>query len=270
MDVGLRVIGDVIIDHMADPLYVEPASGHIGGDDNIEGAVLEPLDGLLPQRLSHVAIERSAGKTARLELLRKLHGRDFGADEDDHRINFFGLQNTGQGIKLVKPLDLPEALRNRLHGGGLGLDTDFDRILQVAAGNLQHFFGHGRREQGRLALGRGMPENLLHLVDEPHLEHLVRLVHHHAREPVQLQRAPAQVILDAPRGPDHRLNAALQLPQLLGHVLAAVDRQDMETGQVPGIGLHRLGDLKGQFAGRGQNQDLGNLQRRIESTEQRQ
>jgi hypothetical protein len=46
------------------------------------------------------------------------------------------------------------------------------------------------------------------------------------------------------------------LLELDGVALAAVDRQDMEAGQIFGVALQRFGNLDGQFARRGQNQCL--------------
>ncbi len=270
VDVGFGVGGDVVIDDMADALDVETAGGHVGGDDDVEVSILEALDRLLPQRLRHVSVEGSAGEAARLQLLHQFHGGDLGAHEDEHGVEILGIEDAGQGIELVQSLDLPVALGDGGDGGRLGLDADLDGITQMAKGDLQHLLRHGGREKGRLPPLRSVSQDLFHLIDKPHAQHLVRLVEHNARELVELQGAAVQVVLNAPRRSDHGMDAALQLAQLLPHVLPPVDRKDLESRQVTRIGLHRLGDLQRQLPCGGQDKDLRTPDRRVEATEERQ
>ncbi len=49
VDIGFGVVGDVIIDDMADTLDVQTACSHIGCHDNIQRPVLQFLDGGLPR-----------------------------------------------------------------------------------------------------------------------------------------------------------------------------------------------------------------------------
>ena len=270
MYVGLGVIGDVVVDDVADALHVQAARSHIGGDDDIELAAFEPLDGFLTQRLVHVAVERGAGITARFELLRQFHGGGLGAHEDDQAVERLHLENPGQGIEFVHATDLPVALGNRRHRGGLGLDADLHRVLEVGAGNPADRLGHSGGEQCNLALGRGVFEDLLHIVDKAHAQHLIGLIEHHRLKAVELEGAAAQMVLHPPGRAHHHMHPAAQLAQLHIHGLAAVDRQDMEAGQVTGVGLHRFGHLERQLAGRRQHQDLRLGQAHIQPAEQRQ
>ena len=56
MDIGFGVVGDVVIDDVADARHVEPARRHVGGDDDIEAVVPELFDGALAQHLAHVTL----------------------------------------------------------------------------------------------------------------------------------------------------------------------------------------------------------------------
>lgn len=50
MDVGLGVVRDVVVEHMRYPVDVEPAGGHIGGNQDVDAlgaAVFERGDGAL-------------------------------------------------------------------------------------------------------------------------------------------------------------------------------------------------------------------------------
>ncbi len=74
-----------------------------------------------------------------------------------------------------------------------------------------------------------MLENLLDVVNKTHLEHFVRLIHHHAGEAIQFQRTATQVILNTSRRANHDMHASLQLTQLLPHILTAIYRQHMKA-----------------------------------------
>jgi hypothetical protein len=58
------------------------------------------------------------------------------------------------------------------------LGTDVDRLAQVPPRERDHFARHGGREQHGLPLRRGLLEYLLHVRQEPEVEHLVGLVQH--------------------------------------------------------------------------------------------
>ena len=69
VDVALDVVRNVEVDDVGDALDVEAARRDVGRDDDVELAVLEPLDGALAQRLRHLTAERRGREAARLELL---------------------------------------------------------------------------------------------------------------------------------------------------------------------------------------------------------
>src|SRR5690606_37219094 len=45
--VAFGVVGDVVVQYMADAVHARPARSHAGGNEDIDAAVLERLDGLL-------------------------------------------------------------------------------------------------------------------------------------------------------------------------------------------------------------------------------
>ena len=69
---------------------------------------------------------------------------------------------------------------------------------------------------------------------------------------------------------DDDLYTPTQLTQLHGVTLAAIDRQDVKIVEKTCIGLHGLGDLDGQFAGRCQHQQLRHASRHVYTGQQRQ
>jgi hypothetical protein len=168
----------------------------------------------------------------------------------------FNFEDAGQRVQLVHAADLPVNLTDGGNGGGGRLDLDFTRLDQVFLGDAADLFRHGGREQRGLVLFRGAFENPLDVVDEAHAQHFVGFVENHGLQVVEVERLALEVVHDATRGADDDVGAARQLLELDGVALAAVDRQDVEAGQVLGVALQRFGDLDGQFARRGQDQGL--------------
>ena len=108
--------GNVVVDHMADAVHVQAAGRHVGGDEDVDLLLLQPLDGALAQLLLDVAVERRAGVAAGFQLLGQFGGGVLGAHEDQDRIEGLDLQDAGQRVQLVGAGDLPVALGGRRHG----------------------------------------------------------------------------------------------------------------------------------------------------------
>ena len=199
--VGLGVVRDVVVEHVRDALDVQAAGGDVGGDQDVDRAVLQRGDGALTLRLRDVAVDGGSGKAARAQLLGDLLGGLLGADEDDHRLERLDLEDPGQRVHLAGPGDLDVALRDVLGGGGLRLDRHLDRVVQILLGDLADGRRHGRREQRHLLVLGGVGEDPLDVLGEAHLQHLVGLVEHQIVEVRQVQGALLQVVDDPARVP---------------------------------------------------------------------
>jgi hypothetical protein len=95
---------------------------------------------------------------------------------------------------------------------GLAGGRDPDRSVVVALRERGDAGWDRRREKQRLARRRrrrGL-EDPLELVAEPHVEHLVGLVEHGRAQPLERQRAAAEVVTQPARRPDHEVWAARQ------------------------------------------------------------
>ena len=108
------------------------------------------------------------------------------------------------------------------------------------------------------------------LVDEAHAQHFVGFVEDDTRNPAQVQRVTANMILDPARRADDGMHPAAQLAQLRIHALTAVHRQDVEALQIARIRLHRLGHLDRELPGRGEDKDLGFVQCQVKTVQRRQ
>ena len=154
VDIGLRIEGDVVVDHQADPLYIEAAGSHIGGYQYVHLAALKPLDGALSLGLGHVAVEH--GNVVTVLFKRFGHGeRDrLGTGKNDHTLTCLGLQYPLQGCLLVGRMHHQETLTNAGGIGGLLLDRDLSGSVEIFLRYAPDFGRHGGRKQHYLALLR--------------------------------------------------------------------------------------------------------------------
>jgi nicotinate-nucleotide adenylyltransferase len=257
VDVGFGVGRDVVIQHVADAFDVEAARGDVGGDEDVELAVLELLDEPLALRLRDVAVDRGGAETARLQLLREFLGGRFGAREDDHRLERFGFEDARERVEFLQAADVPVALADVGRGGRLGLDRDLDGLAQVGLRDALDLARHRRREQRDAARFGRFLEHGFDVVDEAHAQHFVGFVEDERFELREIERAAFEMIDDAPRRADDDVRAALEAAELRAVALAAVDRQHVETGHVRGVALERLGDLDREFARRASTSACG-------------
>ena len=110
--VGLGVGRDVVVDHVADPLDVEAARGDVGGDEDVELALAQLVDGALALHLDDVAVDRRGREPAGPQPLGELLGGLLGADEDDHPVEVLDLEDAREGVELLRVGDLEVALRD--------------------------------------------------------------------------------------------------------------------------------------------------------------
>ncbi len=87
---------------------------------------------------------------------------------------------------------------------------DAQRVLLVALGERDDRARHGGREQQRAARVRRGVEDLLEIVAEAHVEHLVGLVEHDDLEPGQVERAALEMVAQAAGRADDDVGAVRQ------------------------------------------------------------
>src|SRR5690606_5705629 len=122
--VAFGVVGNVVVQHVADAFHVQAARGDVGGHQDVDAAVLERLHHLLALLLLDVAVDRRGGQSARGKLFGQFLGAELGPREDQHAVVGFGLEDAGERIELVDPADHPVALADVGGSGGLRLDRD--------------------------------------------------------------------------------------------------------------------------------------------------
>ena len=150
-------------------------------------------------------------------------------------------------------VDLDRALANGLHRGVPARGRDLHRVLRLATGQLEQRRREGRREEQRLAILVDLREDLLDVLEEADLEHLVGLVEDDELGPGERQEALAHEIEHATWGPDHDLGALLEGLDLGLQRLAADHQGDLHVVRLAELRKHVV-DLLGQLTGRREHQ----------------
>ena len=269
--VGLGVGGDVVVDDVADPLDVEAAGRDVGGDEDVELAGLELVDGALALHLRDVAVDGHRGVAAGAQLLGERLGLVLGADEDDHALEVLDLEDAGEGVDLLRVGHDQVALGDRGDRRGLVLDGDLDRVLEVLLRDAADLRAASSRRTARRACLSGVSARIVSTSSaKPIFSISSASSRTRKRSSREVEGALLEVVHDAAGRADDDVHAAAQRRELHAVALAAVDRQHVHALHVGGVLLEGLRDLERELAGRGQDEGLRRLLGEVESRQDRQ
>ena len=184
--------------------------------------------------------------------------------EDQHHIFGFALlddadQRHGAVVIVHTHEGLVDGVR-RLHAHG---GRHLDGILRVGAREAQQFRRERGREQQCLAFVRKRREDLLHIVEEANLQHLVGLVQDGKLRPRERQEFLTLQVHDAARGADDDLGTGLEGAHLRFERFTAHDQCELDAARVAQL-LEHVVDLFRQLARRCQDQPKHRGARRVD------
>ena len=169
--------------------------------------------------------------------------------------------------RLLVRRHLDEGLGDRVDGQLLRRDFDRRRVVHVALGEPFDRRRHRRREERRLAPARAHPQDLLDVLDEAEVEHLIGLVEDDVAGRGEDQRAARHQVHHPADGGDDDVGAGAQLRLLRFDRRAAEDGDDLDV-EVLGVGAQRLGHLDAELAGRREDDRLHLVDGRVDVLEQ--
>jgi hypothetical protein len=258
VDVGLVVGGGVEVDDVGDPVDVDPARGHVGGDEHVDLATLESGEGDLALTLGLVAVHRDGGHALARQALDQAVGAVLGAHEHQRELAF-ARQLLDERVEPIGAAEAAEAVIDGLGGAPRRRTMLVDgRIGRVAAGHATGLAVERRREEQRLTVRRAGADDTVDGGLEAHVEHPVGLVEHEHLDVVEGEGAAGEQVLEATGGRDEQVRAGGVLG-LRSQPDAAVDGGD---AQRPGLGQRAqlVGDLGGEFP-RGREHERGRTAR---------
>ena len=244
---------------MRQPFDVETARGDVGGDEQVGLSFAEPSHHPVALPLLHPAVERFGAVSVRIEHFNERVDLEPRAAEDQRRIRVLGLEHALERRRLVSAGDDVRHLSDARQLAGrrrFARDREPRRVPQVPFRDRQDPRRHRRREERRLPFGGRRIENRVQIFGEAHVEHLVGFVQNQHVQPIQRQRAAADVVERAAWRCDDDAGAALEGANLLQHRRAAVERQHGQPAAAR-VFVHRFGDLHRQLARRDEHQPVG-------------
>ena len=259
--VAFRLFRQVEVHDMGDVVDMDAAGHDVGGDEHADRTGLELAQRLLAGTLALVAVDRAGVDAGLLQIGGELVGAVLGAGED-HRLLEIGLRQMLDEPELLGLLRHQiDALVDLLDGDDFRRHLDPDRIGQDLGGQLFHRTRHGGREQQRLAVGRKLRDDAHDVLDEAHVEHPVGLVENDVVDFGQRQGTLVQQVEQTARRRDDDVDAAAHRLDLRTDRDTAEDHVMGQLG-AGGVGFDVAGDLRGELAGRGQDEDLRRLRSR--------
>src|SRR4051812_33026473 len=212
VQVGLLVLGALVVHDVGDAGDVDTAGGDVGGDQDVDLAAAEGAQRLLAGALAEVAVHRCGGEAPLDELVGHLLRGALGAAEDHRQAAAAGLQHAGEQLGLVEVVRAVDELRRLRHGRALvvAVRADVRGLVHERPGQRHDRAGHRGREQHRLPLGRHHAEDPLDVGQEAQVEHLVGLVEHEHAHLAEDQVTLLGQVEQPARGADDDLDAGLQ------------------------------------------------------------
>ena len=177
VDVGLRLVGQIVIDHMGQLIDVNASRRNVGRHQNARFARLEVGQGVLARALRLVPVYHAGGDPRPVQRLFDPVRAVLGPREDQRGDNLFILhQQVDEQLPLISLVHEVDELGDALHRGGDGRHRDRNRIAEERGRQIGNLCGHGRGKQQGLSIPRQLGDHLFDIVDEAHVQHPVGLV----------------------------------------------------------------------------------------------
>jgi len=256
VDVVLFSLRQLKVDDELYLLDINTSSKDVGGDEDSDGSLSELLHDNVTLGLVHIAHHGVDGVLVLSHESGKLLNTLLGVAEDD------ALVDVHSGIQLVEDVVLPGLLLNSnvelsdTFKGQLGLvNQNSDGVVHEVLGELEGLGGKGGGEKGDLDILGKVLENLLNLVSEADLEHLISLVHDEQLEVVSLEDSSLQEVEHSSGSSNNDVDAVLNVLDALLHAGSTDTGVDLDA-EVLSESVDDKSDLNSELSGGGDNEGL--------------
>lgn len=250
VNVQFTVVGQVVVDDERHLLHINAASPDVGCDKHSSLSRAELLHDLVALLLRHVAVHGADCKVRLAHLLRQPVDLSLRVAEDDGLSDGERVVQVAQRVELpLLPLDGHEELLDAFQRQLIAFHQDADRIRHELAGHLEDLVGKRGRDEADLRRWRQITVNVVDLLFEAFVEHLVGLVQHQHLDRSGPQHAPLDHVEDAAGRSAHDVLTVIQLSDVLAQVCAADAGMALDVHEVTQSEDDLL-DLHRQLAGR--------------------
>ena len=228
VDVVLRVLGQVVVDHMADRGNVQAAGGDIGGHQDPYLPCLELLEELFPFLLGDVPGEGSAFDVVGQQRIGHVFSGMAGVDKDEHPVGVDLFQLVDQERQLFLVAGVVAGFHHLVRNHLVAVNLDFHRVVHVLIGQFHDAIGQGggKEQVQPLVRGRHPAQQVPDIPDEPEVEHAVRLVQDGNIGMLEGEQVLTIEVDQASRGADQDIVVARKHVFLLLVAGAAVHQSD--------------------------------------------
>ena len=253
--IGLRHLGQVVVEHMGQLADIDAAGGDIGGYQHLGLAGLEVFQRGDAGGLALVAMDGRSRDALLGEVFCDLIRAVLGAAEHQ-RIHHRGLQvldEPGQQEFLVALFHMIQALLDAVHGAGHRVHLDKGGLAQDAGRQLLDLGGHGGAEHQVLALPGQLCDHLFHVMHKAHIQHPVGFVQHKDLKVRQVDEALPDQVVEPSRAGNEDVYPLFERFHLRCLPYAAKNDGAAQL-EILAVGVKALADLQGKLTGGGQDQ----------------
>ena len=214
MDVIVAVLWDVVVDDVRDAADIDPASHHVGGDEQSDRAIAELAHHSVACCLSKITVNERRLLQPTTEPAKDFFGTALGACEDDRLLRPFLDEQSDQDRELSIVIDGDVVLVDGVAAHRVDRHVDPFRLLHVALSeSFDRSWQRGGQEQ-RLSIRRAAPQNSLDVGTETDVQHSVGFIEDDDFQMVQDETATLHQVNHTTGRSDHDLSTTLQLIHL--------------------------------------------------------
>lgn len=176
MDIGFRNIRDLVVDHVLERVDIDTTSRDIRSDEDASSSCLEVHESFLSRGLRLVPVDSLSRYTIFSEDLHDFIGSTFCPGKYENGFYRLFLEKFEEEVWFISLIDEINTLFDDIDGRRDRCDGHFRRIDEDRARELHDLGRHSCREKECLLLRREDSEELLHIMDESHIEHTICLI----------------------------------------------------------------------------------------------
>ena len=249
--------------------YIDTAGGNIRRDQDIELASSEVIHDAVSRTLSDIAMETLRLKSESLDAFRDDTHTGLGIGESHHTAAVISFHDLSKCIHLLSFFEMKDILADLRHIFRLRCDLDLVGAFHIFPGDVHDFTGHRRGEHRDLLVRRSDLHDLSDVLDEAHVEHLVRLVKNERVDVGDVDVLMLHMVKKTPGSRDNDLRFFLQHLYLLIHLLSADDAADLQSLDKSTQSPKFRADLKCQLSCRAEDQGLDEVRVHVQILQDR-
>ena len=227
--INIRILREVVVDHVRDPLDIDPARCKIARDQYRKLARPELVHHRVPFGLREIAVDRVRRDALALQIPNHRIHRPLHSAEHDRQRRILVRQQVSKHPALVPRLDRHIPLLDQINRECPSRNLKLDRVLHELACKFFNLVGKGRGDKDRLTILRTLPKNFADIVAEPDVQHPVHLVKHRKLDVLKRQVPTLDHVQHTPRRAHNDLRMLAELIRLHIDRLSAVDRAHAQS-----------------------------------------